>query len=67
MSDLLPTPPVPLALRKKGLHGCADNLPAGKAVHVPGSVIVAFFGDELLKRFTQPAVPATGAAKGDGR
>ena len=39
---------VPALLRKKGITGVTDNLGANEELDIPGSLIFAFFGDEVM-------------------
>jgi len=41
----------PEALRKKGITQVTDNIPEGKQLQLPGSLIFQFFGKELQERF----------------
>lgn len=41
--------------KKLKLRYIEDNVPPGGYVHVPGSLIVAFFGEELMKRLARRA------------
>lgn len=63
-TEVLPHPPMPDALRRRGLVGVSDNVGAGQRVHVAGSLIVSFFRDELLSRVATPAGGAGRLAKG---
>lgn len=64
MSELLPVPPIPEALRKRGLQGATDNVGTDQAIKLPGSLIFSFYREELMRRFTKPA-DSTGLALSD--
>ena len=52
MSTSIPPPP---CTAKKGITHAVDNIGPGQQLHVPASVIMSFFGDELKARFLVPA------------
>ena len=64
MSELLPLPPVPEALSKRGIRGVTDNVGADQTFRLSGSLIFSFYRDELMRRFLKP-LPPEGAALGD--
>ena len=48
------TPP-PACIAKKGITHATDNIGPDQQLHVPASVLMSFFGDELKARFLVPA------------
>ncbi len=44
------TGPVPESLLKKEIIGISHNLPPDKELDIPGSLLFAFFGEEIMEK-----------------
>ncbi len=58
------TEPVPEILQKKGITGISHNIPPDKKLEIPGSLLFAFLGKEVMEKLAK--AHAKGKAKTRG-